>query len=609
MFESPLENQAVQEGAAFSAFCVTLYNEHSDNLKQTISSVVDSIYYGAALRISECRNVCICIVVDGVNSAHASTLHWLRERELLSSTYSLSIDRCSLYYYEDDIAEVASKFGSIPLSKRDIIGVDKVGFLIILKDENRGKLHSHSVFFSQICEHLDPTYCFQLDVGTTLDVKAYYQICQEMDNRRDVGALAPCISTKHPNNQDCAVAIWQHMDFVVQKTVGWPSEVATGHLSVIPGQFCVIRWKALRSKEVGGQARLIDFSDQPIARYLRGIGTLGPVERIMYLAEDRVMGNEIALQEGSQWRLEYDSSSKATTDACPTILELLRQRRRWNNSAMVCKAHFIGRLPYVLRQKGRPVRSKISFALSALYQAILFFIDFFIPAIQFSFFYTLYKAVISSEIGLSIVTMSSLIAFLSIVAFVELNLHLKFTKMDCNFQQRMLNLFALPAAVTSLLTVSNFLPKPYVYLVYAPILFFILACMMVFRRDAIKMLAMYPYYMIMNSFISPLISFYSMLRFDRVSWGTKGLVSEKDATISDRLKRLRNIVFASWVSINMTAILLSIGAESAFRWPVNPIFVATSTIMSVISFISVVVLSSKYNFTRLLQRAGLRRRE
>jgi len=598
MFESQLDSQAIQGNTPSAAFCVTLYNEHGENLAQTICSVVDGIKYCSASKEGGNENVYICIIVDGVNNAHDSTLQWLREKELLSSPYSLEIERCATYYYEDDISGVVSKFGSVKATEECITSVGKIGFLVILKELNRGKLHSHSLFFSEICERLGPTYCFQLDVGTIVDVKAYHQICREMDNRRDIGAIAPCISTKHPNQQGCAVAMWQHMDFVVQKTVGWPSEVATGHLSVIPGQFCVIRWEALRSKDLTGQPTAIDLSDQPIARYLRGVEGLGAIQRIMYLAEDRVMGNEIVLQDGPRWRLEYDSSSKATTDACPTIMELLRQRRRWNNSSMVCRVHFIARLPQVLKQESRSFGSKLSFMISSIYQAILLLIDFFIPAIQFSFFYTLYKSILIANSLMKEATLFSLVLFLIVTLVVEINLHPNLTERRRRAQDGALKLSAAVASTASVFAVSKFLPTPYMALIYAPILMFLAACIIVFGSKFARIFIMYPYYMIINSFISPLISFYSMLRFDRVSWGTKGLVSEEESIISKRLKRLRNIVFSSWLLANVSIIGLSIAVESTFEWPVNPIFVAAATIMSVISLISVVTLSLKLKFQK-----------
>ena len=236
--------------------------------------------------------------------------------------------------------------------------------------------------------------------------------------------------------------------------------------------------------------------------------------------------------------------------------------------------------------------------ISSIYQAILLLIDFFIPAIQFSFFYTLYKSILIANSLMKEATLFSLVLFLIVTLVVEINLHPNLTERRRRAQDGALKLSAAVASTASVFAVSKFLPTPYMALIYAPILMFLAACIIVFGSKFARIFIMYPYYMIINSFISPLISFYSMLRFDRVSWGTKGLVSEEESIISKRLKRLRNIVFSSWLLANVSIIGLSIAVESTFEWPVNPIFVAAATIMSVISLISVVTLSLKLKFQK-----------
>ena len=48
------------------------------------------------------------------------------------------------------------------------------------------------------------------------------------------------------------------------------------------------------------------------------------------------------------WRIGYCPAAEATTDACDTFGELLRQRRRWQNSALAVRLWLWGRLPAYL---------------------------------------------------------------------------------------------------------------------------------------------------------------------------------------------------------------------------------------------------------------------
>ena len=92
---------------------------------------------------------------------------------------------------------------------------------------------------------------------------------------------------------------------------------------------------------------------RPLDAYLRGLNAVAPLERVMFLAEDRVFGNEIVLAQDKSWRIGYCPTAEATTDACDTFGELLRQRRRWQNSALAVRLWLWGRLPGLSRPPGQ----------------------------------------------------------------------------------------------------------------------------------------------------------------------------------------------------------------------------------------------------------------
>src|SRR5271154_6534497 len=241
----------------------------------------------------------------------------------------------------------------------------EVNFAICVKNQNRGKLHSHALFFQCICPVLVPDLVYQLDAGTVVEAGAVPKLVAYMEESRDVAAAASRILTPTPQGAASPLSIWQYMDFVMQKAVTWPTEVASGYLSVIPGQFCVFRWSAVSAPSSDSDGT------RPLDTYLRGLNAIAPLERVMFLAEDRVFGNEIVLARDKSWRIGYCPTAEATTDACDTFGELLRQRRRWQNSALAVRLWLWGRLPAYLARRDKGALDKARFTASMAWQGLL----------------------------------------------------------------------------------------------------------------------------------------------------------------------------------------------------------------------------------------------
>ena len=111
-------------------------------------------------------------------------------------------------------------------------------------------------------------------------------------------------------------------------------ESSCGFIPVLPGAFCVYRWSALSCKDY-----------YVIKQYLKPFNepdNMGWTESNIYkLAEDRVILDKISKLDTetsvSCWSsghfLAFIKDSKAKTDGCKSILQLISQRRRWNNGA------------------------------------------------------------------------------------------------------------------------------------------------------------------------------------------------------------------------------------------------------------------------------------
>ena len=336
------QQDALIESGFKNVVCMTLYNEPLELLRTSLSALLVSIDAQRTSAPGMAARSCIVIIADGRDRAHA---------EIIAIFPGRRADRHRALVFGarrdgPSLTAAHQQYHGEPWGRRRVSRAKSV-LPSASRIENRGKLHSHALFFQWICPALVPDLVYQLDAGTVVEAGAVSKLVAYMANEPDVAAAASRILTPTPGGGASTLSVWQYMDFVMQKAVTWPTEVASGYLSVIPGQFCVFRWSAVSapSSEAGGE--------RPLDTYLRGLNAVAPLERVMFLAEDRVFGNEIVLARDKSWRIGYCPAAEATTDACDTFGELLRQRRRWQNSALAVRVLALGSsagLPRAARQ-------------------------------------------------------------------------------------------------------------------------------------------------------------------------------------------------------------------------------------------------------------------
>ena len=277
---------ATVENGFKNVVCITLYNEPFELLRNSLSALLLSIGGQRSAPAQAATRSCVVIIADGRNRIDPQIMRFFAEVGVIDTGRSFSALGETVHLSRKRIDEVMTGLGAAG----DLTG--EVDFAICVKDENRGKLHSHALFFQWICPELRPELCYQLDAGTVVEAGAVSKLVAYMDERPEIAAAASRILTPTPQGAASTLSIWQYMDFVMQKAVTWPTEVASGYLSVIPGQFCVFRWSAVSAPSSD------DDGTRPLDAYLRGLNAIAPLERVMFLAEDRVFGNEIVLAHG-----------------------------------------------------------------------------------------------------------------------------------------------------------------------------------------------------------------------------------------------------------------------------------------------------------------------
>ena len=132
---------------------------------------------------------------------------------------------------------------------------------------------------------------------------------------------------------ESVVALAQYVEYKISHYLDKATESLFGFVSVLPGAFSTFRWKCIQ----GG----------PLDAFLKGAKgskyelTFNWFQSNMYLAEDRIMWQEIICKPGAKWILNYVPGAICLTDPPLTLTALIRQRRRWFNGSFFATLHVI----------------------------------------------------------------------------------------------------------------------------------------------------------------------------------------------------------------------------------------------------------------------------
>jgi cellulose synthase/poly-beta-1,6-N-acetylglucosamine synthase-like glycosyltransferase len=568
---------------------MTLYNEPLEQLKNSLSALIASIEADIPESRERATKSCIVIIADGRDRVDPNILQFFQSAGLLDAGSSFPALGETVHVSRHRAGDIMARLGAGGQFRSE------VSFAICIKNQNRGKLHSHALFFQWICPTLGPDLCYQLDVGTVVEADAISKLVAYMAEEPDVAAAASRILTPTPEAAASTLSVWQYMDFVMQKAVTWPTEVASGYLSVIPGQFCVFRWSAVSapSSDAGGE--------RPLDTYLRGLSAIAPLERVMFLAEDRVFGNEIVLARDKSWHIGYCPAAQATTDACDTFGELLRQRRRWQNSALAVRLWLWGRLPAYLGRSDKSGFDKARFTGAMLWQGLLTASEVMSPAFLVLLLLAAAgglihprNAAISAAVGGALASTGGL-AWLT------------FANRTSRWQSRLCLArdAAATLAVVSLLGLAFWLnPFQQAVLLVAPVVLMagVIAASMPGQRLAA--LRHVPLYFLTDRLISFVLYGYALANMHNVTWGTKGLTDDSGAEFAEkrRMLRLRTAIAGSIVAVNFA--LVALGLEYSGIWIKSASFVVEFFILLCLAVAGVAALAWAGSAGRALTSFG-----
>lgn len=381
--------------------CITLYNESGDELQQSLAALVRGLINhcncasSLAIKSGTLNSHSIAIIADGFENLSETA------RILL---FDFGFTHTKLSDFNADLAIFSKNFSLINLlvhlipNAEEFINLDDtllyqpIHVYICVKKNNAGKLDSHWWYYKFLCPLIDPKYCFQMDTGTSVATQSFHQMVAHFEENPSAAALASNVSVAAPDNFFNPLHIWQYGSFQHGLLLEWPAEEYSGYLSVIPGQYSGVRWEALRDASIEDESACIKSNaiaqinsevEEPLDIYFRGLGELEPAEAIVYLAEDRVLCNEVAFRDQGRWRLQYVENAVATTDTCNSLQELLRQRRRWYSSYIGCRVKFLERLKLAFTRNEIPPRETYRLLSAGAYQTAQLSLDWFFPALLF----------------------------------------------------------------------------------------------------------------------------------------------------------------------------------------------------------------------------------
>jgi cellulose synthase/poly-beta-1,6-N-acetylglucosamine synthase-like glycosyltransferase len=307
--------------------------------------------------------------------APEKTIKHIREVEKnLIHVFSLS-GLCDLGVHEFNCERDGSKEGVkfVRNTQTDRTLEEDIRFYFVIKQFNGGKLDSQHWLFNGFCEYFDPDYIFLLDAGTKPLDGSITRLYNYMEGHPNCGG---CCGEIQVEMESCCnpIVLAQFVEYKYAHMIDKAFESAFGFISVLPGAFSMYRWEAAQGK--------------PLENYFLGLdkASLNCVKANMYLAEDRIMCLSIVAKENHSYYLSYDKNSRAETDPPSTLLDLMKQRRRWINGSNFATLFVIYSFVNEIMKTKHSGIKKCVFMIQFAYMVVNTVLCYFLPSLMFSSF-------------------------------------------------------------------------------------------------------------------------------------------------------------------------------------------------------------------------------
>lgn len=536
---------------------MTMYNESPEDLKRTMKGIVENLTDLQSTDTIDSQRVTIALVADGEDRVNPRTKAWLQRhgyfdannRDYLSGTEATMHFFTSMHKIKQPVTH-QNPHG----------GVVEVRFVYLLKKKNAKKLDSHAWILEGLAPMLCPNHVVFLDVGTQPKKTAIRMLVQEMESDHRVAGCCGEITIDAPYQRAfqqylSPVILAQHFEYKMANSLDKSFESMFGFVSVLPGAFCAFRmgpWTSESSN--GGRNRVFvdngPLSCRPMAQYLLpltrteqdGYDSLGPFNKNMYLAEDRVLCFELVAKKNEANLLRYVKGAVAETDPMDSLSGLISQRRRWLNGSLFAKIYAMmefGKMSQTVHTRGQMFAFVVQFFFYAIqlvmdwFSVSLFFIQFRV-ATDLCLGNTETSPIFSSDANLQPISVALQFLYMAVIVLLMLLSISGAKPKDTVWSHRFAFLvFGLLSYGTIILTSAYIMLGGSLFLKVLLLTslstYFIVG--LVHGELHHVVLTILPYLFALPSFVN-IFQIYSMSNLHDVSWGTRPEVPESSTQCS-----------------------------------------------------------------------------
>jgi len=514
---------------------VTMYNEHGDELARTLQGILEN-HENFVKKGGSWHEVVLCIVSDGVTKISQSSLDFCENFGIMNKEDMESDQEVSthMWYSIPEVQKDAGSFsGSFP----------PLQMLVILKEENKGKLHSHMWAFNGIAPLCKPKYCFLIDVGTIPNERAVQMLYEEMEKNPSIGGCCGEITPV----MSCNPLVWaQSFEYKISHVLDKSFESVFGFISVLPGAFSAYRYEAIEGR--------------PLQKYFsssqKKLSELGAFRANMYLAEDRILCFELICQKDRAWTLHYVKNALATTDVPSTLLELLKQRRRWLNGSFFAMVYVLMHTPQFWSGGNHSLGRKAAITFELLYFLCATTLNWFMTGSLFVCIYYTVKLGFFKDIHPLV--LSILIMYvLSIIVQLILALghppeHCEWIYQGIAFSYGILMILLLYTAIDySLVQNPSWWYRAAFLVTFGG--YFVAGIM---HGEFSVFLTYLNYFFLLPTFLT-IFTIYSFCNIDDLSWGTKNAqLNAEEMKARGLFKVFRTKILMTWLLSNIALVMI-----------------------------------------------------
>lgn len=186
----------------------------------------------------------------------------------------------------------------------------------------------------------------------------------------------------------------QFFEYKLGHTPDKACESFFGFTSVLPGAYCLFRWKAIKGSPLDMFFKNVTREETPTC-----------AEANEYLAEDRIMCLQVYIKEQTGYTVQYIPDAKAFTDGPLSLTVLMKQRRRWMNGALFGTYKVLLNMGAMVScgRNDHPFYRQLLMIIFMIYLATLYLLQFLTVSAMFVtimiFFDQLFKTILVTDSG------------------------------------------------------------------------------------------------------------------------------------------------------------------------------------------------------------------